>query len=94
MKTVDFRLFTVALCRVRTWFGADGKVSIESWYLPPYVERPLNSKVIKRFVPELRSCKCFRVSGSLCYICALSTFYVHFTHIRVSGHVTNGHMST
>ena len=25
-KTVDFRLLTVALCRVRTWFGADGKV--------------------------------------------------------------------
>ena len=28
-------------------------------YLSPYVEEPLNSKVIKSFVPELRSRKCF-----------------------------------
>ena len=27
--------------------------------LSPYVEKPLNSKVIKSFVPELRSRKCF-----------------------------------
>ena len=32
-----------------TWFGADGKVSIERWYLSPYVEKPFNSKVIKKF---------------------------------------------
>ena len=42
--------------RVRKcWWGADGKVSIERWYLSPYVEKPFNSKVIKSFVPELRS---------------------------------------
>ena len=41
--------------------GADGKVSIERWYLAPYVEKPFNSKVIKNFVPELRSRKCFFV---------------------------------
>ena len=28
-------------------------------YVSPYVEEPLNSKVIKSFVPELRSRKCF-----------------------------------
>ena len=28
-------------------------------YLSPYVEEPLNSKVIKSFVPEQRSRKCF-----------------------------------
>ena len=28
-------------------------------YLSPYVEEPLNSKVIKSFVPELRNRKCF-----------------------------------
>ena len=28
-------------------------------YLAPYVEEPLNSKVIKSFVPELRTRKCF-----------------------------------
>ena len=35
----------VSTCRE----GADGKVSIERWYLSPYVEKPLNSKVIKKF---------------------------------------------
>ena len=39
--------------------GGDGKVSIEICCLSPYVEKPLNSKVIKSFVPELRSRKCF-----------------------------------
>ena len=29
--------------------GADGKVNIERWYLSPYVEKPFNSKVIKKF---------------------------------------------
>ena len=31
-------------------------------YLSPYVEEPLNSKVIKSFVPELRSRKCVSCS--------------------------------
>ena len=52
-------------------------------YLSPYVEELLNSKVIKSFVPELRSvfCKCF-----LCFkipmfhVYMLWTFYVHFTY--------------
>ena len=40
--------------------GADGKVVIERLCLSlPYVEKPFNSKVIKSFVPELRSRKCF-----------------------------------
>ena len=29
--------------------GADGKVSIERLCLSPYVEKPFNSKVIKKF---------------------------------------------
>ena len=66
-KKVDFRWLaearSVALRRVRTWFGADGKVSIERWYLSPYVEKPLNSKVIKSFEPELRNRKCFLCFG-------------------------------
>ena len=33
--------------------------------LSPYVEKPLNSKVIKSFVPELRNRKCF---SCFCYI--------------------------
>ena len=52
-----------------TWFGADGKVNIERLCLSlPYVEKPLNSKVIKSFAPEPRSRKCFCVSGFLCYL--------------------------
>ena len=36
-------------------WGADEKASIERFCLSPYVEEPLNSKVIKGFVPEQRS---------------------------------------
>ena len=62
----------VACGRCRTWFEADGKVSVERWYLSPYVEKPLNSKVIKSFVPELRSRKCFSCFGiPVLYTCAL-----------------------
>ena len=52
-------------------------------YLSPYVEKPLNSKVIKSFVPELRS-RVFRVSGFLCsmYICYEHSMYI--SHISVS----------
>ena len=52
-------------------------VSIEGLHLsPPYVEKPFNSKVIKSFVPELRSRQVFfvfRDSYVLCYLCALWT---------------------
>ena len=51
----------------RTWCGVDGKASIERLCLFRYVEKPFNSMVIKSFVPELRSRKCFCVSGFLCY---------------------------
>ncbi len=39
-------------------------------YLSPYAEEPLNSKVIKSFVPELSSRKCFS-----CF--EIPRFYVH-----------------
>ena len=39
-------------------------------YLSPYVGEPLNSKVIKSFVPELRSRKCFSCFG-------IPMFYVY-----------------
>ena len=47
-------------------------------YLSPYVKEPLNSKVIKSFVPELRSRNCFRVSGFQCsmYICYEHSMYI------------------
>ena len=54
-------------------------------YLSPYVEEPLNSKVIKRFVPELRSRKCFCVSRFLCsmYICYEHSMYISRSHIHI-----------
>ena len=56
--------------------------------LSPYVEKPLNSKVIKSFVPELRSCKCFSCFGiPMLYVCMSWTFYVHFTYLY-HGYVT------
>ena len=67
----------------RTWFGADGKVSIERLCLTPYVEKPFNSKVIKSFVPELRSLQCFRVSVFLCYIWTFYEHYMYVSHIHV-----------
>ena len=46
------------------WFGVDGKVVIERLCLSlPHVEKPFNSKVIKGFVPELRSRKGFSCFG-------------------------------
>ena len=54
-------------------------------YLCPYVEEPLNSKLIKSFVPELRSRKCFSCFEIPMFdVFMLWTLYVHFTHIRIS----------
>ena len=59
-KTVDFRLLAEALRRVRTRLGCRWKnQNRKNVYPSPYVEEPLNSKVIKISVPELRSHKCF-----------------------------------
>ena len=53
-------------------------------YLAPYVEEPLNSKVIKSFVPELRSRKCFscfEIPMFYIYIYIyIWTLYVHFAY--------------
>ena len=60
-KTAGFRLLTearpVALRRVPLEMGVGRWKSQnrKNVYLTPYVEEPLNSKVIKSFVPELRS---------------------------------------
>ena len=54
-------------------------------YLSPYVEKPLHSKVIKSFVPELRSRKCFFVfrDPSVIYIYMFMNILCTF-HISVS----------
>ncbi len=59
-KKVDFRLLAEALRQVShvvwgRWKSQHRKIVYHS----PYVELPLNSQVIKSFVPELRSRKCF-----------------------------------
>ena len=61
--------------------GADGKDNIERVCLSPYVEKPFNSKVIKSFVPELRSWKYFSCFGiPMFYVYMVWPFYVHFTY--------------
>ena len=95
-KKVDFRLFAVALCRVRTCFGVDGKVCIERLYLSSYVEKLFNSEVIKSFVPEIRSCKSFSYFGIpmvyiYIYIYMFMMSYEHsmyISHIFMDGYVT------
>ena len=82
-KKVDFHLLAEALCQVRTWFGTDGKVSIERWYLSPYIEKPLNSKVIKSFIPELRSRNYFCVSEFLCYVIYMDIMNVLHTGMNM-----------
>ena len=51
-------------------------------YLSPYVEETLNSKVIKGFVPELRSHYMFFEFRDS-YVLSLWTFDVRFTHSRM-----------
>ena len=63
--------------------GADGKAFLnqnrKNVYLFPYVEEPLNSKVIKSFVPGLRSRKCFSCFEiPMFYVYMLWTFYVRY----------------
>ena len=77
-----FRLLAEALRRGRmSWGGRCKNQNRKNGYLSPYVEEPLNSKVIKSFVPELRSRKCFSCFGiPMFYVYMLWTFYVRFTY--------------
>ena len=86
-RRVDFRGWLrrdefVRYGRCTRWGGGRWKSqNRKNLYLSPDVEEPLNSKVIKSFVPELRSRKCFCVSGFLCsmYICYEHYMYVSHT---------------
>ena len=64
----------------------DGKVIIERLCISlPYVET-FNSKVIKGFVPELRSRYVFfRVSGLLCSMSICYEHSMYVSHIRIMG---------
>ena len=89
-KKVDFRLLAEALRQVShvvwgRWKSQHRKIVC----LSPYVEKPFNSKVIKSFVPELRSRKCFCfcvcvcVSGFLCYPYMSYEHSMYISHIHV-----------
>ena len=55
-------------------------------YLSPYVEEPLNSKVIKSFVPEQRSPKCFSCFEIPMFYLYGHSMYVSHSHIGVMVH--------
>ena len=101
-RAVDLgRFWKSQLVELRPASGEDDWLSLshemeERWksqnrknvYISLYFEEPLNSKVIKSFVPELRSRYVFfefRDSYVLCYIYVYftSVCYVHFTHGRI-----------
>ena len=73
---VDFRLLAEALgsCRMRWGWGKWKSQTRKNVYLSPYVEEPLDSKVIKSFVHELRSRKCF------------SWFEIHMFYVYIYKH--------
>ena len=52
-------------------------------YLSPYVEEPLNSKVIKSFVPELRSRKCFSYFEFPMFYVYIYEHYMSILHICI-----------
>ena len=96
-KTVGFHLFAAA--RPVTFVVGATRVGGGRWksqnrknvYLSPYVDEPLNSKVIKSFVPELRSRKCFSCFEiPMFYVYMWWTFYVRFTY-PISGYGTLRH---
>ena len=70
------------------WKSQNGK----NVYLSPYVEEPLNSKVIKSFIPELRSRKVFFVFRDSCHIYVYIYIYIYIMNspctfrISVSGY--------
>ena len=69
--TVGFRLLAETFVAGATRVGWGESQYRKNVPLSPYVEEPLNSKVMKSFVPELRSRYVFfefRDSYVLCYI--------------------------
>ena len=84
------------ICALRAPHEVGGRWKIQNRknvYLSPYVEEPLNSKVIKSFVPELRSRKCFSCFEiPMYYVYMWRTFYVRFTPICIwLWYVCNGY---
>ena len=98
MRRVDFHLLAKALGRCRTIWGGGGRWKSQNRKnecLSPYVEEPLNSKVIKSFVSELRSHKyflCFEFP--MFYVIYIWAVYVHFTRSHIWLWYTMCHLET
>ena len=74
--------------RVGGWGCREKSQNRKNVYLSPYIEKPLNSKVIKSFIHELRSRKCFSCFGiPMFYVYMLWTFYVRFIYPCIMGMV-------
>ena len=80
-KTVDFRLLAVALCWVRTVVWGRWKSQV---YLPPYVEKPFNSKVIKNFRTWTKKSWVFFVFRDSYVLCIYVMNILCTFHISVS----------
>ena len=52
-------------------------------YLSPYVEEPLNSKVVKSFVPEQKSRKCFSYFEIPMFYVYTYEHYMSISHIHI-----------
>ena len=68
--------------------GAVGKASIERLCLSPYVEKPFKSRVIKSFVPEVRSRYVFFVFRDSYVLCIYVMKILCTFHISVSSYGT------
>ena len=56
-------------------------------YLSPYVEEPLNSKVIKSFLSELGSRKCFSCFEIPMFYVYIYKHFMSISHSRIMGMV-------
>ena len=86
-KTVDFRLLAQALRREPHEMSRVqmNNARIERMCISLLMSKPLNSKVINGFVPELRS-PVFRVSRFLCFMFICNEHSMSISHIAVSGY--------
>ena len=74
----------------RTWWGGGRWKSQYRKIVPlsPYVEKPFNSKVIKSFVHELRSRKCFLCFG----IPMLSMYVMDIMNVLRNMYISHNHV--
>ena len=71
------------------WGGRWKSQNRKNVYLSPYVEEPLNSKLIKGFVPELRSRYVFFVFRDPYVLCIYVMNILCTFHISIFGYSTN-----